>query len=494
MKILSISQTQAADRYTIEHEPIASLDLMERAAQALLGWFLQNIDPVRPIVLLCGKGNNGGDGLALARLLRANGYRDLRVFLVDHKGSPDFEANLNRLGKDIPQELLQDQLKEAHFPADIVWVDALFGSGLSRVLEGRYAEWIYQINERSGTKVTIDLPSGLMGDAIAETDLLRVFKADYTLTFQYPKLALVHPYTTALAGQLEVLDIGLHPDYLQSAESSYSWMSLTDIQSIIKPRKKHSYKGDYGHAYLLAGSPNTMGAALIAAEACARSGAGLLSLNTSKESFTACNSRLPELMVQERCSHAPNLEAYNVILCGPGLGQDEGVNSLLAEILQSWQGPLVLDADALNLIAKNPSYLQWANENWILTPHPGEFKRLLGLDQLSPDQLDLGIEYCRKHQLNLLLKGSISVFIESDGHCTFYDFGTSALAKGGSGDLLAGLICGLLAQGYTIKESVSLGMALQGRAAQLAERDLGSDHAVLSSDILKQIGKAYASF
>ncbi|WP_421753348.1 NAD(P)H-hydrate dehydratase [Croceimicrobium sp.] len=494
MKILSISQTQAADRYAIEHEPISSLDLMERAAQALLSWFLQNIDPSRPIVLICGKGNNGGDGLALARLLKAKDYRNLSVFLVDHSGSPDFEANLNRLGSSVYQDLLKDQISQDEFANDTVWVDALFGSGLSRVLEGRYATCIQSLNTKEGTKVAIDLPSGLMGDAIAKCDLDLVFKADFTLTFQYPKLALVHPYTSALAGQVEVLDIGLHPNYIQSAESRFHWSTLTDIKSIIKPRKKHSYKGDYGHAYLLAGSPNTMGAALIAGEACARSGAGLISLNTAKETFGACNSRLPELMLYERSSQNPGLESYHAIVCGPGLGQDEAVNSLFKDILQYWQGPLVLDADALNLIAKNPSYLQWANENWILTPHPGEFKRLLGLDQLGPDQLDLGIEYCRKHHLNLLLKGSISVLIESNGDSTFFDFGSSALAKGGSGDLLAGLICGLLAQGYTIKQAVGLGMALQGRAAQIAEQELASPHAVLSSDILNQIGKAYASF
>jgi len=494
MKILSTSQTQAADRYTIEHEPISSLDLMERAAQALLSWFIQNIDPSSPIVFLSGKGNNGGDGLALARLLKTHGYSDLMVFLIDRNGSPDFEANLNHLQSDIYQEALDEQLKPGFFSEDTVWVDALFGSGLNRVLEGRYVDWIQALNKLSGLKVSIDLPSGLMGDAIAQADLSRVFKADYTLTFQYPKLALVHPYTAALAGQLEVLDIGLHADYLQSAESSFHWSTVADIKSIIKPRKKHSYKGDYGHAYLLAGSPNTMGAALIAAEACARSGTGLISLNTARETFTACNSRLPELMLQERGSQAPSLDSYQAVLCGPGLGQDDGVNSLLGDILQNWQGPLVLDADALNLIAKNPSYLQWANENWILTPHPGEFKRLLGLDQLGPDQLDIGIEYCRKHRLNLLLKGSISVLIEANGNCTFYDYGSSALAKGGSGDLLAGLLCGLLAQDYSIKQAVNLGMVLQGKAAQLAEKELGTAHAVLSSDILQQIGKAYASF
>ncbi len=491
MKILSVEQTRAADQYTIDHEPISSIDLMERAALALFDWCNSNLDKGRRIFLFCGRGNNGGDGLALARLLFGAGY-EVAIYYLDENGSPDFQLNWQRL----PNDLTRNQIDLEHpvlpdFEGCVI-IDALFGSGLNRPLDGAYCDLVKALNENEALRIAIDFPSGLMGDEIVELSSSQVFNADYTLTFQYPKLALVHPFSSKYAGQVEVLDIGIHQAYLDQAKSNLYWQTSDELKRLLKPRAKHSYKGIYGHAWILAGSKNTMGAALIAAEASLRCGLGLLSLNVPISGFSSFNSRLPEAMLLERASGIPDSwSRYSAVLIGPGLGLNQESENLVNQVLESFTGPLLIDADGINLLVRNLELLKSTRAEVVLTPHPGEFRRLIGVESLGLDQLELAQEFTQKYQCRILLKGTISVLIEPDGSMTFYDFGSSALAKGGSGDLLAGSITAFLAQGYSATNAVSLGVFMQGRASLHATEALGDSNAVLSSDILKNLGKAF---
>lgn len=443
------------------------------------------------ISIVCGKGNNGGDGLALARKLHQAGY-DIIVYYVAKEGSADYQANWQALPEDLKRISLSELQLENGFQGVDVLVDALFGSGLNRPPEGQYAEWIRAMNRTKALKLAIDLPSGLLGDKLNLIDFDSVFRADYCLTFQYPKRALVHPFSAHLAGQVVILDIGLHPDYLQKAQSNWYWQRKEDIEGLFSPRLKHSYKGDYGHALLFCGAPQTMGAALIAAEAALRSGVGLLSLNLPEQGFVAANARLPEAMLNTRAElKSLNLNRYTALLMGPGLGITHQTEAQMEYLLKQWQGNLVLDADALNMLASHPQWFDHLPKGTLLTPHPGEYRRLIGLDQLGPDQLEPGLALAKRHAIYILLKGSISTLICPDGDLHFFDWGSAALAKGGSGDLLAGCITAFLAQGKSTFEAVAMGLYLQGGAAQKASNAIGTEAAVLSSDILKQLGKAF---
>ena len=492
MKVLSIPQTQAADQYTIEHEPISSIDLMERAAQAVFYWISAKFKSDRPIYIFCGKGNNGGDGLGIARLLFEAGY-NTQVGYWSEEGSADYIYNWQRLPKEIKRVNLSEDWDWQQDLNQGLIIDALFGSGLNRPLEGKYRQLIEVLNASKALKVAIDIPSGLFGDRIMELAPDQVFKADYTLSFQYPKYSLLHPFTAHLAGQTEVLDIGLDASFIENAESAIYYASAAEIKGILRPRNKHTYKGHYGKAWFLAGSPETMGAALIAAESALRCGLGLLKVNVPEQSFNAFNSSLPEAMLEARdLGRNKPWEEYQSVLAGPGLGKSEAAKEILEQLIKKFKGPLVLDADALNLLAQNPQWYSELGEHTLLSPHPGEFKRLLGINTLKADQLELAQEFSQRHQIFLLLKGAISVLISPEGKMHFYDLGHPALAKGGSGDLLAGAIAAFLAQGYSILDSVSLAQYAQGNAAKLAALKLGHPQAVLSSDIVKQLGAAFA--
>lgn len=491
MKVLSIPQTRAADQHSITHEPISSINLMERAAQALLLSCRQLLNKEDELLIFCGKGNNGGDGLALARLLFNESFK-VKVYYLSEKGSEDFNTNWRRLAEDMPKIEIEANLQLPKGSRNLVIIDALFGSGLNRVLEPPYLNLIKSLNQASALKIAIDMPSGLMGDEIRPYKENQVFKADYSLTFQYPKYAQLHPLSSHYCGQLKVLDIGLDKDFISQSESSHYFHPASDLSSFLKVRKKHSYKGTYGHLWGLCGNANTMGAALISAESALRCGLGLLTMAVPPSAFSAFNARLPEAMLRDREGPLPSdWSAYKALLIGPGLGQEADLLPLIEKVLEETDQPIVLDADALNLLAENQSWYKHLKSRAILSPHPGELKRLLGVTELGSDQLDLVRELAKKEQINILLKGVITVLVVPDGDFHFYDLGCSALAKGGSGDLLAGAIASFLAQGYPVFEAVSLALLVQGSAAKIASDSLGHAHAVLSQDVLKAFGKAF---
>ena len=504
MKIPSAEQIRQADQYTIEHEPIASIDLMERAASSLVPWLKDRISKESKVNIFCGMGNNGGDGFALARLLCKEEIVPV-VYLVHYadKMSPDCETNYNRLKEAGTVSIVE--IKSADdFPklqTGEVVIDALFGTGLNRPLEGLVAELIDYLNGQIVYRIAIDIASGLLADA--PTTSKSVFKADYTLTFQLPKLAFFMPENDPYVGSIEAFDIGLHPDILNSMVTDYRIMLKPIAAGLLHPRSRFSHKGDYGHALLIAGSEGKTGAALLSAKACMKTGVGLLSVLLPKSAQTALLSTLPEAMLyqleddrndrnQLRFDDFDRLQAYNAIGVGPGLGKAEVTARALKRLIQDCQVPMVMDADALNILAENPTWLSFLPQDTILTPHPKEFERLFGATTDSFERIKLQREMAMKYHIIIVYKGGYPTTVLSDGSVFFNSGGNPGMATGGSGDVLTGVILSLLAQRYHPSVAAVLGVHLHALAGDLAAEENGQE-ALLASDITAHIGKAFLS-
>lgn len=502
MKILNIEQIRQADQYTIEHEPIASIDLMERAASALAPWLTERVPKGSKVNVFCGMGNNGGDGLALARLLSEKEMVPT-VYLVRYadKMSPDCETNYLRLKEAAKVPIVEIQ-GAGDFPkmepGEVV-VDALFGTGLNRPLEGLAAEMVDYLNQQTVIRIAIDIASGLQADA--PTLSKSVFHADYTLTFQVPKLAFFMAENDPYVGSIEAFDIGLHPDFLNSAETDYRVMLKPIAANLLHHRPRFSHKGDYGHALLIAGSEGKTGAALLSAKACMKTGAGLLSVLLPKSAWTALQTSLPEAMFYQleddrddrnrnRFDDFDRLQAFNAIGIGPGLGKAEVTARALKRLIQDCQVPMVMDADALNILAENPTWLSFLPQDTILTPHPKEFERLFGATANSFERLKLQREMAMKYHVVIVYKGGYPTTVLSNGSVFFNTGGNPGMATGGSGDVLTGMILSLLAQGYDPSEAAVLGVYLHALAGDLAAEENGQE-ALIASDIIAHIGKAY---
>ncbi len=499
MKILSAKQIREADAYTIEHEPVSSLQLMERAAAECAGWLAHTFGEAPPYYIFCGMGNNGGDGLAIARLLRDNGY-NVHAYIVHHSAtaSEDHTANLERF------PAVQHIHALPEFPvtgeAGII-VDAIFGTGLSRPVEGWTAGILHKINDL-GTKhtiVSIDMPSGLMAD---ESSLHSpCVHARYTLSFEFYKLAFMLPENAARAGRVEVLRIGLHPDYIEKVQTPYHLTDERIVRTIYQPRDPFAHKGTYGHALVIAGSHGKMGAAILATKACLRAGAGLVSVHVPQCGYDILQSTVPEAMCVTddeikfssqfhepfRLHQAP---AYAAIGIGPGIGTHTATAGALEKLLQAYHKPMVLDADALNIISAYPALLAKIPENSILTPHPKEFERLFGATANQFDRLRLLSERAVELRLYILLKGRYSAMACPDGSVYFNPTGNPGMATGGSGDVLTGMLTGLLSQGYAPKAALLLGAWLHGLAGDQAVTDI-SEEALVAEDIVYYLGQAW---
>ena len=497
MKILSARQIREADQHTIQNEPIASIDLMERAASRLFDTIQSIFTRDTSFAIFCGKGNNGGDGLALARMLSEFNY-PVQVFIVEHSdsASEDFTENLKRLSQTsvIPHSI-HDVSEIPDFDEETVLVDALLGSGLSRPLEGLLADVVQRLNSLNNYKIAVDISTGLFADDNSENRLESIFKADLTLTFQCPKMGMLHRDSAYLAGHIEVLDIGLDSNFIAATESDFHFVRPEDVYRIFKPREKFSYKGTYGHALLIAGSYGSMGAAVMSGRAALRSGAGLLTAFLPKCGVEIYQSSLPEAMVQvgegdHSVSGLGDLEKFKAVGIGPGLGKSEEASKTVKLLLENWSGKMVIDADALNILSENKEWFKNLSHQVILTPHIGEFRRLLGVDNLGADYLQILQSFSKKHQLTVVLKDAITTIATPKGELYFMEYGTPALAKGGSGDVLTGIILGLLSSGYEAEDAAKLGVYLQGIAAHIAS-DGTSLESCLASDVIVSLGEAF---
>ena len=497
MKIPNIQSARAADAYTIENEPISSVDLMERAATQIYFWLMKKLKTKEvSIKIFCGMGNNGGDGLVLARLLASNDiFAQVYIVHVSENFSHDCEANYERL-KEIPEVPLFGIFSKDDFPKiddnDII-IDAIFGSGLSRPLEGLAADLVNHLNDNQAVRIAIDIASGLNGDAINRvcTRDIPIVRADYTVSMQFPKMAFLYPENEPFVGKWEVLDIKIHPDYIENLEVSNFYTTEDVVKPLIHRRGKHSHKGTYGHALLIAGSTGKTGAALLASESCMRSGVGLLTTHLPKLAMLPLQVYLPEAMISpdksDDCfSQVPDLQPYDAVGAGPGLGKSEETKNALKQLIQEVKVPMVLDADALNILSENKTWLSFLPEKTIITPHPKEFERLFGKTDNSQQRLEFQREMSKHYNIIIVLKGANTSVTFPNGSCFFNSTGNPGMATAGSGDVLTGIILSLLAQRYTPEEAAIIGVFLHGRAGDIAASKLGQE-SMIASDISKSL-------
>jgi ADP-dependent NAD(P)H-hydrate dehydratase / NAD(P)H-hydrate epimerase len=487
MKVFTAAQVRAWDAFTIDTEPISSLDLMERAARACCHWITTNF-PLRgkAFYIFCGKGNNGGDGLALARLLLER-HIPVIVYILEfgRKGTEDFQANLERLHAVTPDiHFVQTAEAFPPLPENAVLVDALLGSGLNRPLEGLTADLVAFLNKSRRPILALDLPSGLRADEPSKGG--PVIEATHTLTLGSYKLGLLLAENAACFGEVHLLPIGLHPDYEAETYSPLQIVESAVVRPFYKPRASFAHKGTFGHALLAAGGEGKMGACVLGARACLRSGVGLLTLLVPPAGLNIVQTAVPEAMALTDISGV-KASSYKTFGIGPGLGKNLDT---LQRLLALATFPLVLDADALNLLGANAALWQWVPPYSILTPHPVEFERLFGRCDSDFERLARALEQAAEHRCHIVLKGHRTLIACPDGSGFFNMTGNAGMATGGSGDVLTGLLTGLLAQGYPPRHAAILGVYLHGLAGDLALVDQSME-SLLSSDIAEGLGAAF---
>ena len=484
LKILNTQQVKALDAFTIQHIPIASIDLMERACLAFVQWFVTRFDATKKIDIVCGTGNNGGDGLGIARILHDWGYT-LNVWIVRGavKESEDFKANFNRIPEKIKISDFLASTKAEIFSAQVL-IDAVFGSGLSRPPEGIYAHAIRTINECSAVRVAVDIPSGLFADKHSSGTIVN---AAYTVTFQLPKLAFLFPENSAYVGKWLTVDIGLDKSFIKDAETHYYYLTPKSVKKMLRLRSTFDHKGDYGHGLLIAGSYGKMGACILAARASLRSGIGLLTVHVPKAGYSILQSTVPEAMASvdkhnETFSECPPLDSFDVIGIGPGLGQAEET-AVALKMVMDYGKPMVLDADALNMLSAHPNLIQSIPAGSILTPHPKEFERLVGPWKDDFERLEKQIKLSKDTKSIIILKGAHTSIATPEGLVFFNCTGNPGMATGGTGDVLTGILTGLLSQKYSAEETAILGVYLHGLAGDIAAREKGID-SLIASDLV----------
>lgn len=497
MKILSAQQMREADQYTIANEPIASIDLMERASKAFFDAIKPRLKKNNPIHVFCGMGNNGGDGLAIARMLIHAGYK-AQVYKVLHsdKASEDFiinEKRLTKMRRAQYAELSETDILPSLSSADVV-IDALFGSGLNRPLEGFAARLVQHINKSGARVLAVDLPSGLFADDNTSNKPEHIIKADYTFTFQLPKLSFLFPENEFFVGNWQVLDIGLDKSFIDQQPSDLHFLQPEELSTLFHSRSRFSHKGNFGHALLFAGSLGKAGAAVLAGKACLRMGAGLLTVHVPACNYSILQSTLPEAMVsvdseQHFVSETGDISPYSAIGTGPGLGRKPQTANALKLLIQNSRCPMVLDADALNILAENPTWLSFLPAGSILTPHVKEFERLTGKSANGWERLQKAREFAFRYGCYVVLKGAFSAVVGPDKKVVFNSTGNPGLATGGTGDVLTGMILGLLAQGYTPRFSAMAGVLLHGLAADLAVRRIPME-SLMAGDVVSFIDRA----
>jgi ADP-dependent NAD(P)H-hydrate dehydratase / NAD(P)H-hydrate epimerase len=498
MKVFTTGQIKRIDELTIINEPVSSVDLMERAAEQLLRWYVRNFDRTKRVMIFTGPGNNGGDGLALARLLSGNRFNS-EVFHVriSDRTSDDWSSNFKRL-KDETTVIFNIIENAEQFPfvsSDDIIVDAIFGSGLSRPVTGLAGEIIKKINNLDCTVISVDIPSGLFGENNSGNDPESVIKADFTLTFEFPKLSFMFPENAKYTGEWYVLPIGLNPGAIRSIETPYFFPDEDFFASLVLKRGKFDHKGKFGHGLLAAGSFGKMGASLLGAKAAMKTGIGLLTCHIPGCGYQILQSSVPEVMVRtdknELCiSDIGPCDQYNALGIGPGIGTDEKTQKAFRSFLLNRSKPMVIDADGLNILSMNDKWLAAIPENSVLTPHAREFERIAGGCNDSFSRLEKQIGFSQKYNCIVLLKGAFSSVTTPQGKVYFNRSGNPGMATAGSGDVLTGMILSLLAQGYQPETAALLGVYLHGLAGDIAASSTGYE-SLTASDIIDNISGAF---
>lgn len=499
MKLFTTAQIAMLDRYTIENEPISDIDLMERASRQISGWIINKFSSDNRIAVFAGPGNNGGDALAVSRMLSEKNF-SVDIYLPDfgRESGPSPAINLQRL-KD--QRLARiHPLRESDPLPDLhgydLLIDGLFGSGLSRLLTGFPSKVVKHMNDSGIPIIAIDIPSGLMGEDNARNGRDSIIKANLTLTLQFPKLSFFFAENEIYTGKWEVLPIGIHPEGIAKAETEWHYLDRKTAGSLRKTRKRFSHKGTFGHALLITGSYGKTGAAVLAARGCYRAGSGLVTVHLPKSGIPIMQTAFPEAMVSADesdtiISMIPPLDTYRAVGTGPGLGKAFDTQMALYKLLTECKCPLVIDADGLNILSENPDWLKLLPAGTILTPHPLEFARLSGKASFGYEMVNKARDFAKKYLIYIVLKGANTAIVCPDGSCWFNSTGNPGMGTGGSGDVLTGILTGLLAQGYTPLEAVLLGVYVHGLSADICVTN-SSEEALLAGDIANHLGQAFA--
>ena len=499
MKILTGAQIHELDQYTIDHEPVASIELMERAARAITSAIVTRFDSQTHVVVFAGPGNNGGDGLAVARMLSEKGYAvDAYLFNIHGTLSDNCDKNRDRLkGEGLVKNFTEvtNNFDPPKLTKETLVVDSLFGSGLNKPLTGGFASLVKYINQSAVRVVSIDMPSGLMTEDNSNNNPAAIVRADLTLTIQLKKLSMYFADCQPYLGKVQVLDIRLSKDYIKSIPSPYTTIDADYVRQQMLPRGDFAHKGTMGHALLIAGSEGMGGAAVLATRACLRSGVGKVTALTPK-----CNSLVMQIAVPEAVlavdsenyySEAVATDEFNAVGIGPGLGRQEGSALALMSQLQQTQCPVVLDADALNMLGSHGTWISQLPDNMIMTPHPRELDRLAATTCHSDsERLAVARDMAESLRAYILLKGHYSALCLPDGDVVFNTTGNSGMATAGSGDVLTGIITALLARGYSRKNACLTGMYLHGLAGDIAASRVGKE-SLVASDIISALPDAF---
>ena len=489
MKIFSVAQIKKWDDYTISNEPISSIHLMERAASTCFTWLQTYFKKKHCYTIFCGTGNNGGDGLAIARMLLLAG-NSVKVYILEgEKKSENYSVNLKKIYSISNNIQFINDISTSTIEIEGLIIDALLGSGLNRPLNGKITQLVQLINQSENTIISIDIPTGLLADEATTGDT--IIRADHTITFQSIKLAFVMSENNQFIGRIHILDIGLHPQFYSDTSPVYQLIDQNEISLIYKPRNQISHKYNFGHALLYAGSKNMMGAALLCAKACLRSGAGLVTLHTEEISQSIVQITLPEAITSTENNIALLSLKKSAIGIGPGLAISSENKELLITLLDTVTIPQVIDATALHLLSTETSILSKPFKiPIILTPHSGEFEKLFGKTSNDFEKTALAIQKSIELNCYIILKGHHSLVACSDGTAYFNSTGNAGMATAGSGDVLTGILTGLLAQGYSPKNACLLGVYLHGLAGDIAAKKI-SQESMIASDIIDAIGEAF---
>lgn len=500
MKILSTEQTREADSYTIEHEPILSIDLMERASRAFVEWFTEKFprDKYEMISVICGRGNNGGDGLAIARLLVGHGY-DVGVFVLEimDRKSEDFETNFERVRQleQLNKLTIKEIQSEENLPVfgeEEILIDAILGSGLSRPIEGDLAGILNFLNECDNTVVAVDVPTGVFTEAPTSSTCI---EADYTFTFEFPKLAFLFPENFHYVGEFVYRSIGLDQKFIDEADSPYYYITPQIIKKIYKRREKFAHKGVFGHSLLIMGSYGKMGAAILATRACLRAGVGLVTVHVPICGYEVMQTSVPEAMVsldEDRFifTKVYDLPKYSNIAIGCGLSTKNRTRNALCYMLKHLNRPTVLDADALNILGQSPDWFEYIPKGSILTPHPKEFERMFGRAEDNFGRNELQRRKAQEFGVYIILKGANTCIATPEGLCYFNSTGNPGMGTAGSGDVLTGILAGLLAQEYNPLEACIMGVYIHGLAGDIAVVEV-SEESLTAGDLVDYLGKAF---
>ena len=500
MKIFTAAQIHELDNYTITHEPIKSIDLMELAAKTITRTIMDEWTDRTPMVIFAGPGNNGGDALAVARLLAEENYKvSVYLFNIHNKLSDDCAANKQRL---------IDSKRVGHFTEvtlnfdppelteDMVVIDGLFGSGLNKPLIGGFASLVKYINQCPAKVVSIDIPSGLMCEDNTYNIHSNIIRADLTLTLQQKKLSMMMADCQKYIGRLRVLDIRLSKEYIDKTEANCRILEEQDVRRLLMPRDDFAHKGAMGNALIIAGSYGMAGAAVLATRACLRSGVGKVTVHTPRRNYLVMQTAVPEAVMQmdhEETYFSESVDStdFDALGIGPGLGLVENTAIALIGQIRRTSCPIVADADALNILANHQAWMQQLPSGIIMTPHPKEFDRMAGSTSNNDYERLIRAQQMAEHIKGyIILKGHHSALCMPDGHIVFNATGNSGMATAGSGDVLTGILTALLARGYDKGTACQLGMYLHGLAGDLAAKEVGKE-SLVASDIIQFLPKAF---